>query len=140
MIKVKFDKQAGTITWQAISEDGKSVAGTEDVVALVSGYSQELKDRAMYHGLIQRGTDAGALGMGNWDGKDKPRRYATDQEKMARIRKVVEHLNSPGLGWDWDLRGNGSGDPLAGKSAEQLAKLIEGAKLRLQELGIKTGE
>jgi hypothetical protein len=104
------------------------------VVARVSEMSEALKMRAMYHGLNARGTDAGAMAFDHWDGKDKPKRYATDHEKMQRIKRVVEHLNNPATGFDWDLRP--SSDPLANKSATELEALIAAAKAKLAGLGV----
>lgn len=129
-ISVKVDKEQGTITWS-------SDRTADCAVARVAEMSEGVKARAMYHGISARGTDAGAMGFGEWDGKGTAKRYATDHEKMARIKRVVEHLNAPTTGWDWDLRP--SSDPLAGKSADELAKLIALAQQKLATLGIVQG-
>lgn len=126
-ISVKQDREQGTITWS--SDRCADVA-----VIRVSELSSGLKERALWHGLTARGTDAGAMGMDHWDGKDKPKRYATDHEKMTRVKRVVDHLMNPQTGWDWDLRP--SSDPLAGKSADELSKLIAAAQAKLASLGI----
>jgi hypothetical protein len=126
-ISVKLDKDSQTITWT-------SDRCADQAVARISEMSEGVKLRAMYHGLNARGTDAGAMAMDHWDGKDKPKRYAFDHEKLARIKRVVDHLNNPATGWDWDLRP--SADPLAGKSATELAALIAAAQSKLASLGI----
>jgi len=134
-ISVKINRDNQTISW--ISDAFKQDSSTEylePVVADVQRMSQELKERAMYHGLSARGTDAGAMGFGHWDGKDKPQRRATDAEKLARISRVVEHLNNPNVGWDWDLRP--TSDPLANKSQVELEQLIKAAQAKLAGLGI----
>jgi hypothetical protein len=128
-ISVKIDREAQTISWTSDRSALTAVARIEEM-------SKDLKERAMFHGLVQRGTDAGAMGMDHWDGKDKPKRYATDHEKLARVKRVVEHLNNPATGWDWDLRP--SSDPLAGKSTGELEALIKLAQERLKGLGIQT--
>lgn len=126
-ISVKVDKESQTITW--------SSDRTADVaVARIYEMSVGVQQRAMYHGVSARGTDAGAMGFGDWDGKDKPKRYATDHEKLQRIKRVVEHLNNPATGFDWDLRP--SSDPLANKSASELEALIAAAKEKLAGLGV----
>jgi hypothetical protein len=127
-ISCKIDREAHTISWVSDQPD------TAPVVALIDGMNPELRERAMYHGLSARGTDAGAIAFGHLDGKDKPKRYATDSEKLARISRVVSHLNNPATGWDWDLRP--SADPLANKSAEELERLIALAKAKLAGLGV----
>lgn len=126
-IKVKLNRAEGTITW---TSDRTATIAT----ARLAEMSNALKERAMYHGLSARGTDAGAMGFDHWDGKDKAKRYATDHEKLARIVRVVNHLNDNKVGWDWDLVP--SSDPLAGKSAGELAALIKAAQERLAGLGI----
>lgn len=126
-ISVKVDKEAQTVTW---SSDRTATVAT----ARISEMSEGVKSRAMYHGISARGTDAGAIGFGDWDGKDKPKRYATDHEKLGRIARVVEHLNNPATGFDWDLRP--SSDPLANKSASELEALIAAAREKLAGLGL----
>src|SRR5215469_12137606 len=114
-ISVKVDREAKTISWT--SDRTATVA-----VARYGEMDQGILDRATVHGLVQRGTDAGAMGMDYWDGKDKPKRYALDSEKMARIVRVVNQLNEA-KGWDgWELRP--SSDPLARKSQAELEALI----------------
>jgi hypothetical protein len=133
-IKVKLDRENREISWvsDVLGENGEQLH--EPVTARLDEMSEELKERAMYHGLSARGTDAGAIAFGHLDGKDKPKRYATDSEKLARIARVVSHLNNPSIGWDWDLRP--SSDPLANKSAEELERLISAAKAKLAGLGV----
>lgn len=126
-ISVKISKDDQTITW--------SSDRTADVaVARIADMSEGVRARALYHGLNARGTDAGAMGFDHWDGKDQPKRYATDHEKLGRIKRVVEHLNNPATGFDWDLRP--SADPLANKSAGELEALIAAAKAKLAGLGV----
>lgn len=127
-ISCKIDREARTISWTSDQPD------CAPVVATLETMSDDLRERAMYHGLSARGTDAGAIAFGHLDGKDKPKRYATDGEKLTRISRVVSHLNNPAIGWDWDLRP--SADPLANKSAEELERLISAAKAKLAGLGV----
>jgi hypothetical protein len=134
-ISCKIDRKTALVTWESDCKTADGQPLHEPVVADVMGMSSELKERAMYHGLSARGTDAGAMAFGHWDGKDKAKRYATDGEKLARIARVVSHLNNPATGWDWDLRP--SADPLANKSAEELERLIALAKEKLAGLGVK---
>lgn len=128
-INVKVDRAQGTITWE-------SDRTAKMAVARIAEMSSGLKERAMYHGLTARGTDAGAMGFGEWDGKGTAKRYATDDEKMQRILRVVEHLNNPETGWDWEMRKT-QVDPLAGASEEQLKELIARAQRKLETIGIK---
>lgn len=126
-ISVKVNKDEQTISW--------SSDRTADIaIARITEMSEGVRTRAMYHGLSARGTDAGAMGFDHWDGKGEPKRYATDHEKLARIKRVVEHLNNPATGFDWDLRP--SADPLANKSAAELEQLIAAAKAKLAGLGV----
>ena len=98
----------------------------------------EILERATFHGLAARGTDATAMAMDYWDGKDKPKRYATDAEKLARCGALIDHLNSA-VGWDnWAMRK--SADPLAGKSEAELKALIQAAQDRIASLGIKSAD
>lgn len=128
-ISVKYNREAQTITWS--SDRTARVA-----VARLMEMSEGVRARAMFHGVDQRGTDAGAMGFDHWDGKDKPKRYALDDEKMQRIQRVVDHLNAPGTGWEWGLRP--SSDPLAGKGEEELRALIASAQARLASIGIQS--
>jgi hypothetical protein len=136
-ISCKWDRAQGTITWTSDLKDKEGKLVYEPVIARISTMSAELKERGLFHGIAARGTDATAMGFDHWDGKDKPKRYATDQEKLARCRKIIGHLNDSNTGWDWDLRPGRKGDPLEGKSAEELGKLIAEAQAKLAAIGIK---
>jgi hypothetical protein len=127
-ISCKTDRESRTITWT-------SDRTARQAVMRLGEMDKEILDRASFHGLSARGTDAGAMAMDHWDGKNKPKRYATDDEKMQRIEKVVNHLNSA-RGWEsWNLKP--STDPLAGKSKEDLEKLIREAQAKIASLGIE---
>ena len=128
-IRCKWDRAGKSITWAS------DKLGTQPVTALLGDMDQEIREYAMYHGLAARGTDATAMGFDHWDGKDKPKRYATDVEKLARCRRIIAHLNDA-KGWDaWSMKP--LSDPLAGKSAAELEALISLAKERLAGLGIE---
>jgi hypothetical protein len=127
-IKVSYDHSIGQMTWTDI--EGKSPAITLHVADL----SDEIKRAGLWHGLDQKVTDAGAMGMGNWDGDTKPKRYATTAERMQRMRRVADNLAAG----SWNVRA--SADPLANASPEQLAALIKAAQGKLAALGIVESE
>jgi hypothetical protein len=124
-IAVAYDKTAGTITWSDIE------AGNVAVVLPVNELADSIKADALWHGLDQKVTDAGAMGTDHWDGKDKPKRAATTGERLARMRRVADNLKAG----NWSVRV--ASDPLAGKSAEQLAELIAKAQAMLTKVGVK---
>jgi hypothetical protein len=127
-ISCEWNRAEETITWSS------DQPGIEPVVARLGEMDEEIREYAMFHGLAARGTDTTAMAMDHWDGKDKPKRRARDDEKLARCRVVIEHLNRA-KGWEsWGMRK--SSDPLAGKSAAELESLIKAAQARIASLGI----
>jgi hypothetical protein len=56
--------------------------------------SAENRSRAMYHGFIQRISDGGALSRNTETGKP-----ATPEDKMARMKRIAEHLESGATEW-----------------------------------------
>lgn len=117
---VKVTYTADTITWAA------GDASAEPITVHVNALTDDIRRQAVFHGLDQKVTDAGAMGMGHWDGEDKPQRYATVAERMARMRSVAERLQAG----EWNARR--SGDPLAGKTEEQLRALVAAAQAKLE--------
>lgn len=122
-ISVSYQRDAGTITWTDTS------GAAEPLVLKVDGLSEQLREAAMWHGLDQRVTDAGAMGMDHWDGKDKPKRYATIAERLGRMRRVAASLEAG----EWRLKGEPA-DPLAALSAEQLRELEVRVQAKLAAL------
>lgn len=112
------------ITWTDI--EGKA----EGITLNVSGLATDILDKAVLHGLDQKVTDAGAMGTDHWDGEDKPKRAATTGERLARMRRVADNL----VAGQWNVRV--SADPLANKTAEQLATLIAAAQAKLKAIGV----
>lgn len=125
-VSVAYDTAAATITWSDIT--GKEPA----VVVNVDQLPEAIRDMALYHGIDQKVTDAGAMGSDYWDGKDKPKRYGTVAERMARMRRVAAGLAAG----QWSTRV--ARDPLAGLSAEQLQAVIAQANSKLAALGVAT--
>jgi len=127
-IKVAYDQAAGQMTWMDI--EGKAAP----IVLNVAGLNDDIRRAGLWHGLDQKVTDAGAMGMGSWDGDSKPKRYATTAERMQRMRRVADNLAAG----NWNVRA--SADPLANASPEQLAALIKAAQGKLAALGIVESE
>jgi hypothetical protein len=123
-IRVEYDRVQGTMIF---SDNG---GASESIVIAVDKLADEIKADGLWHGIDQKVTDSGAMGFGNWDGADKPKRYATTAERMARMRRTAENL----VAGQWNVRV--SRDPLAGKSAGELEALIAAAKAKLAGLGI----
>jgi hypothetical protein len=123
-ISVAYDTAASTITWT-------NVAQPEDRLVLnVASLPENIRNDALWHGLDQKVTDAGAIPFGAHDGKDKPERYATVAEKLARMRRVAEGL----MAGNWTSRA--AADPLAGKSEAEIRALIAAATAKLAGLGV----
>lgn len=116
---VKVTYTADTITWTASDNSAEPITVRVDVL------TDDIRRAALFHGIDQKVTDSGAMGMGHWDGEDKPQRYATVAERMARMRCVTERLAAG----EWNARR--SSDPLAGKTEEQLRALVAAAQVKL---------
>jgi hypothetical protein len=112
----------GKITWSA--------EGEEALVIDTDALSESIRNAALMHGIDQKVTDAGAMGFGNWDGEDKPKRYATVAERLTRMRAVAARLRNG----EW--RAKHSRDPLEGLTAEQLKQLQDRVASKLAGLGI----
>lgn len=123
-IKVAYDNAAQTMTWVDI--EGRSPA----IVLNVDQLPEAIRTTGMWHGLDQKVTDAGAMGVDHWDGAEKPKRSATTAERMARMRRVADNLTAG----NWNVRA--SADPLANLSADALATLIAAATAKLTALGV----
>jgi hypothetical protein len=123
-ISVRYDTAAQVITWHA--SDGTS----PDVVLKMRDLTDGIREQCMMHGADQKCTDSGAMGYGHWDGKDRPKRYGTVAERMARIRRTADNL----MNGQWTVRT--PSDPLAGKSADELARLIAAAQAKLAAIGV----
>jgi hypothetical protein len=123
-IRVDYNRTAGTITWTA--NDGLADA----IVINVRELADAIRDDGLFHGIDQKVTDSGAMGFGNWDGEEKPKRYAATAERMARMRRTAENL----IAGQWNVRA--SRDPLAGKSAGELEQLIAAARAKLTAIGV----
>jgi hypothetical protein len=125
-IKVDYVTDAGqrVITWTDIE------AKAEPIRLVVDDLSEDIRNKAVLHGLDQKVTDAGAMGTDHWDGEDKPKRAATTAERLARMRRVADNL----VAGQWNVRV--SADPLANKTAEQLATLIAAAQAKLKAIGV----
>ena len=119
---------ADSITWTA--SDGTA----EPITLAVDAMNADIQRQALFHGLDQKVTDAGAMGMGKWDGEDKPSRYATVAERMQRMRLVAERLARG----EWRAKREG-GDPLAKLTKEQLEALQERIAGKLAGLGVSGG-
>lgn len=72
-----------------------AVEGQGELAITVAELSEEVRNRAVIHGLVQKVSDAAALG------KD-----ATPADKFAAMKAVVDRLNDG----DWSKRGDGNGD------------------------------
>lgn len=121
-VSVAYDTAAATITWSDIT--GKEPA----VVVNVDQLPEAIRETALYHGIDQKVTDAGAMGFGAWDGADQPKRYGTVAERMARMRRVAGGLAAG----QWTTRA--ARDPLANLTAEQLQAVIAQANAKLATL------
>ena len=124
-IKVQYDQALGTISWVDITGE------IAPLVLRLEELKPEIREQAMWHGLDQKVTDAGAMGNDHWDGKDKPKRYATTGERLGRMKRVVENLNAG----SWNVKSGG--DPLANKGESELKALIALAQAKLASIGIK---
>jgi hypothetical protein len=123
-IRVDYDTSLGVMTWVDI--EGK----VPSVVVSVTTLSDEIHDKALWHGIDQKVTDAGAMGMDYWDGKDKAKRSATTAERLNRMRRVADNLANG----QWTVRT--ATDPLAGKTTEELNALIAKAQAQLAKIGV----
>lgn len=108
------------------SDDTERVTTVGTVEVHRDKLSDANRARAMMHGIKQRVVDNAALGT---VGGVPP----SATEKLAALRDMTAHLESGGT--EWNVRP--SRDPLAGKTAEQLAALIAAAQAKLGQLGIK---
>lgn len=124
-IATRFDAERNALVWE--------LAGAEPVLVFMDKLSESVRIRGLRHGIGQTVDNAGAMGKGKWDGEDKPSRYATPQERLERMRRRAEHLNTGG---DWGMRP--SSDPLANLTAEQLRALDARVQAKLAALGVKS--
>ena len=77
------------------------VAGAGECALDLDNVDVTLKDRAMFHGFIQRVSDAAALDRG-----------ATAEEKLAEMARLCDHYNSGSSEWRIAGTGNGGQDSL----------------------------
>lgn len=89
------DTTAGTITFK--------VLGVGDIVLSTALLSRGVKDRALYHGLTQRVSDAAAIPFNK-----EENRYATPQEKFEAMRALVEHYETGTAEWARNRAAGGS--------------------------------
>lgn len=76
----------------SINEENNSIVfkvGEQTCELMFGQLAESVQDRATTHGLVQRVSDMGALKKG-----------ASEEEKFARINRLVEHYNSGGA---WEL-------------------------------------
>lgn len=101
------------------------VAGVGEVVVDLSAISSEVRDRALYHGLIQRVSDAAAISRDPETGKS-----ASPADKLAAMKELVDHYNSGSPDWS-RRRAGGTGGGREGLLFTALVRLYPGKSAEL---------
>jgi len=94
-----------------------NVVGAGSAEVDINNLSNEVKERAMVHGIIQRFSDATAISRDLETGKP-----ATPAEKLARMQALVEHYSTGTAVWSRAGAGSGSGE--AGLTVRAIAEVL----------------
>ena len=122
--------KANSVFTSRAGEDGKSIIfgsmGQDVFTVRIDDISLELQKRAMIHGIVQRVSDGAALGKG-----------ATIEQKVARARRIAEHLTSGTTEWEMRAAPSDGLDPiiLAAVAEVRAIGIIEARELIISQAG-----
>lgn len=118
----------GTEIVFAIKEAGTLVLNTDAL-------SESVRSRAMIHGMIQRISDAAAISRDTETGLP-----ATPADKLARMKKLVEHYESGSPEWSIRREASESGGGLLFRALCKKFATVEPEKLREKIAGWSKSE
>jgi hypothetical protein len=104
--------KGGVITW--------SVKGAGELTLDVAKLSEENRQRAVCHGMVQRVSDAAAMARDAKTGAS-----ATPQEKFAAMQRLVEHYAGGSTEWSPARSVEGVGRPRANPQGELLVAALK---------------